>query len=97
MQGQGGARAPEVLTVGRVGVDVYPHQIGVGLREVTSFGKYLGGSATDVSVAAARHGRAARSSPLPGPTRSASSGTTPCGAPASTTAGSPPSPGGRRR
>lgn len=57
MQGQGGARAPEVLTMGRIGVDVYPHQIGVGLREVTSFGKYLGGSATNVAVAAARHGR----------------------------------------
>jgi 5-dehydro-2-deoxygluconokinase len=57
MQGQGGAGAPEVLTMGRIGVDVYPLQIGVGLREVTSFGKYLGGSATNVAVAAARHGR----------------------------------------
>lgn len=57
MQGQGGARAPEVLTMGRIGVDVYPHQTGVGLREATSFGKYLGGSATNVAVAAARHGR----------------------------------------
>ncbi len=34
----------EVLTMGRVGVDVYPLQTGVGLAEVTSFGKYLGGS-----------------------------------------------------
>ncbi|MHA6782863.1 5-dehydro-2-deoxygluconokinase [Pseudonocardia saturnea] len=48
---------PEVLTMGRIGVDVYPHQTGVSLREVTSFGKYLGGSATNVAVAAARHGR----------------------------------------
>jgi 5-dehydro-2-deoxygluconokinase len=47
----------EVLTMGRVGVDVYPHQIGVGLEDVTSFGKFLGGSATNVAVAAARHGR----------------------------------------
>jgi 5-dehydro-2-deoxygluconokinase len=43
--------------MGRVGVDVYPLQVGVGLDEVTSFGKYLGGSATNVAVAAARHGR----------------------------------------
>ncbi|MBC2900224.1 5-dehydro-2-deoxygluconokinase [Streptomyces cupreus] len=49
----------EVLTMGRVGVDVYPLQTGVGLAEVTSFGKYLGGSPTNVAVAAARHGRAA--------------------------------------
>lgn len=47
----------EVLTMGRVGVDIYPDQIGVGLEDVTSFGKYLGGSATNVAVAAARHGR----------------------------------------
>jgi 5-dehydro-2-deoxygluconokinase len=47
----------DVITMGRVGVDVYPLQVGVGLDEVTSFGKYLGGSATNVAVAAARHGR----------------------------------------
>jgi 5-dehydro-2-deoxygluconokinase len=50
-------QVPEVLTMGRIGVDVYPLQIGVSLREVTSFGKYLGGSPTNVAVAAARHGR----------------------------------------
>ena len=47
----------DVLTMGRVGVDVYPLQVGVGLVEVETFGKYLGGSATNVAVAAARHGR----------------------------------------
>ncbi len=47
----------DVLTMGRVGVDIYPLQVGVGLDEVTSFGKFLGGSATNVAVAAARHGR----------------------------------------
>jgi 5-dehydro-2-deoxygluconokinase len=47
----------EVLTMGRVGIDIYPDQIGVGLEDVTSFGKYLGGSPTNVAVAAARHGR----------------------------------------
>jgi 5-dehydro-2-deoxygluconokinase len=47
----------EVLTMGRIGVDVYPLQIGVGLEQVESFGKYLGGTATNVAVAAARYGR----------------------------------------
>ncbi|MFJ9010331.1 5-dehydro-2-deoxygluconokinase [Streptomyces canus] len=49
----------EVLTMGRVGVDVYPLQTGVGPAEVTSFGKYLGGSPTNVAVAAARYGHSA--------------------------------------
>ena len=48
----------DVLTMGRIGVDVYPLQTGVSLREVESFGKYLGGSPTNVAVAAARYGRA---------------------------------------
>jgi 5-dehydro-2-deoxygluconokinase len=43
--------------MGRIGVDVYPLQTGVSLRHVETFGKYLGGSATNVAVAAARHGR----------------------------------------
>ena len=47
----------DVLTMGRIGVDIYPLQIGVSLREVSSFGKYLGGTATNVAVAAARYGR----------------------------------------
>lgn len=47
----------EVLTIGRVGVDLYPLQDGVGLESVETFGKYLGGTATNVAIAAARHGR----------------------------------------
>lgn len=47
----------EVVTIGRVGVDLYPLQDNVGLEDVDTFGKYLGGSATNVAVAAARHGR----------------------------------------
>ncbi len=46
----------EVLTIGRVSVDLYPQQIGVPLAEVESFGKFLGGSPTNVAVAAARLG-----------------------------------------
>ena len=40
-------------------MDIYPDQIGVGLEDVTSFGKYLGGTTANVAVAAARLGRAA--------------------------------------
>ena len=47
----------EVLTIGRIGVDLYPMQDGVGLEDVETFGKFLGGSATNVAIAAARHGR----------------------------------------
>ena len=46
----------DVITIGRVGVDIYPLQVGVGLEDVTSFGKFLGGSATNVAVAAAKYG-----------------------------------------
>ncbi|MFF4758271.1 PfkB family carbohydrate kinase [Streptomyces sp. NPDC001292] len=46
----------DLITLGRVGVDLYPQQTGVGLAEVRTFAKYLGGSATNVAVAAARHG-----------------------------------------
>ena len=47
----------EVLTMGRLGVDLYPQQVGVSLREVRTFAKFLGGSAANVAVAAARYGR----------------------------------------
>ncbi len=47
---------PEVITMGRVSVDLYPEQIGVSLAEVETFAKSLGGSATNVAVAAARLG-----------------------------------------
>ncbi|TMF61077.1 MAG: 5-dehydro-2-deoxygluconokinase [Chloroflexi bacterium] len=51
--------SPEVITMGRVGVDLYPEQIGVTLAEVRTFAKSLGGSATNVAVACARLGRRA--------------------------------------
>ncbi|MEV0408784.1 5-dehydro-2-deoxygluconokinase [Actinoallomurus sp. NPDC050550] len=47
----------DLITMGRVSVDVYPLQVGVHLEDVETFGKYLGGSPTNVAVAAARHGR----------------------------------------
>ena len=54
-----GGTAYEVITMGRVGVDIYPLQVGRGLAEVDLFGKYLGGSPTNVAVAAARYGHRA--------------------------------------
>lgn len=49
----------EALTIGRVGVDLYPEQSGVPLVGVSTFAKSLGGTATNVAVAAARLGRSA--------------------------------------
>lgn len=46
----------QLITIGRVGVDLYPEQIGVPLAKVTTFAKSLGGSPTNVAVAAARLG-----------------------------------------
>jgi 5-dehydro-2-deoxygluconokinase len=48
----------DVITMGRVGVDLYPEQTGVALPDVRTFAKSLGGTATNVAVAAARLGAA---------------------------------------
>lgn len=47
----------DVITMGRIGVDLYPLQAGVALADVSTFGKFLGGSASNVAVAASRLGR----------------------------------------
>lgn len=49
--------AYDVIAMGRTGVDIYPLDHGVGLEDVHTFEKFLGGSATNVAVAAARYGR----------------------------------------
>jgi 5-dehydro-2-deoxygluconokinase len=49
----------ELLTIGRVSVDLYAEQLRVPLREVRSFRKSVGGTATNVAVAAARLGHRA--------------------------------------
>ncbi len=49
-----GTQSLDVLTIGRSGVDIYPLQTGLGLEDVETFGKFLGGSPTNVAVAAAR-------------------------------------------
>ncbi len=49
----------ELLTVGRISVDLYAEQLRVALNDVTSFRKSVGGTATNVAVAAARLGHRA--------------------------------------
>lgn len=49
----------ELLTIGRVSVDLYAEQLNVGVRDVKTFRKSIGGTATNVAVAAARLGRRA--------------------------------------
>lgn len=46
----------ELLTVGRISVDLYAEQLGVSLADVHTFRKSVGGTATNVAVAAARLG-----------------------------------------
>lgn len=47
----------ELLTIGRVSIDLYAEQLGVPLSDVKTFAKSIGGSPTNVAVAAARLGR----------------------------------------
>jgi len=49
----------DLLTMGRVSVDLYPEQLGLPLAKVSTFAKSLGGSATNVAVAASRLGHRA--------------------------------------
>ena len=49
----------ELLTVGRISVDLYAEQLNVPIAQVRSFRKSLGGTATNVAVAAARLGHSA--------------------------------------
>jgi 5-dehydro-2-deoxygluconokinase len=46
----------DVITMGRVGVDLYPEQSGVALADVETFRMSLGGSPVNVAVAVARLG-----------------------------------------
>ena len=46
----------DVLTIGRVGIDLYPLQSNLTLDKVEAFKKGIGGSPTNVAIAAARHG-----------------------------------------
>jgi 5-dehydro-2-deoxygluconokinase len=46
----------DVLTMGRSSIDLYAHQIGVPMTEVTSFDAYVGGCPTNISVGTKRLG-----------------------------------------
>ena len=49
----------ELLTVGRISIDLYCGQLGAGWQEAETFAKAVGGSPTNVAIAAARLGRRA--------------------------------------
>ena len=49
-------RALEVICLGRLAVDLYAHQVGSPLEDVTSFARYLGGSAGNTAFGCARLG-----------------------------------------
>jgi 5-dehydro-2-deoxygluconokinase len=46
----------ELLTVGRISIDLYCDQLGAGWEDARSFSKAVGGSPTNVAIAAARLG-----------------------------------------
>src|SRR5271168_2101861 len=49
-------RTLDLLAIGRASVDLYGEQVGGRLEDMGSFAKYVGGSATNTAVAAARLG-----------------------------------------
>ena len=51
----------DLLSIGRVSVDLYAEQPGVTMSDVTTFRKSIGGTATNVAVATARYGHAVAS------------------------------------
>jgi 5-dehydro-2-deoxygluconokinase len=50
---------PELLTVGRISIDLYCGELGADWHAATTFSKAVGGSPTNVAIAAARLGRRA--------------------------------------
>jgi hypothetical protein len=73
--------AIEALTIGRVGVDLYPEQSGVPLAGVSTFAKSRGGAPPHRAVAAARPGSQRRSGGPPPPAGTpprGSAGARPC-------------------
>jgi 5-dehydro-2-deoxygluconokinase len=54
-----GGTTLELLTIGRVSVDLYAEQLDTPIRDVRTFRKSIGGTATNVAVAASRLGRRA--------------------------------------
>lgn len=52
----GAGESPDVITVGRVSVDLYAQEIDAAFTDQQTFRKSVGGSPTNVAVAAARYG-----------------------------------------
>ena len=50
------AKALDVITIGRAGVDLYGSQVGGRLEDMGSFDKYIGGSPTNIACGTARLG-----------------------------------------
>ena len=59
MAGPDSRDIPEVITVGRVSVDLYAQEVDAAFTDPQTFRKSVGGSPTNVAVAAARHGHRA--------------------------------------
>ena len=59
MAGPNSLDIPEVITVGRVSVDLYAQEVDAAFTDPQTFRKSVGGSPTNVAVAAARHGHRA--------------------------------------
>lgn len=59
MAGPDSHGTPEVITVGRIGVDLYGQEIGASFADPQTFRKSVGGSPTNVAVATAQHGHSA--------------------------------------
>jgi 5-dehydro-2-deoxygluconokinase len=51
-----GERALDVITLGRLGVDLYAQQVGARLEDASTFSKYLGGSSANIAYGCARLG-----------------------------------------
>jgi 5-dehydro-2-deoxygluconokinase len=51
-----GGRALDLITIGRVSVDLYGGQVGGRLEDMASFAKYVGGCPANIAVGAARLG-----------------------------------------
>ena len=50
------SEGPQVLTIGRISVDLYGREIGTGLDRAQTFAKAIGGSPTNVAIGLAKYG-----------------------------------------
>ncbi len=50
---------PDIITVGRISIDLYANELGASFLDPQTFTKSIGGSPTNVAIAAARLGSSA--------------------------------------